>query len=139
MAQDSAAGSSQSTTTQSTTTTTTTPSSTDQSGQTSTAPANQGAMSNDATQTGTGEQTVDGCLMKDGTSYSIQPANGGAKTDLSPSRSLDAFVGQHIRVSGSDQGGQLTVARIQPVSATCDSATGATGTSVTPSSTPPQQ
>ena len=85
-------------------------------------------------------QTADGCLVKEQTSYYIQPVSGGARTQLSPSRSLDAYVGQDIRVTGhndnasgdssavssgsaspmgSSQSGLLTVTGIHVVSASC--------------------
>jgi hypothetical protein len=109
----------------------------------STAPSStQSAMSNGATQTSNaGEQTVEGCLMHQQTSYFVQPENGGARVQLSPSRSLDSYVGQHVRISGhngseagdtstavssggaSDLGsGMLTVTSVQTISATCSPA-----------------
>ena len=153
MAQDSSSASSQSgsqqpTYSQSTTTTNTQSSSTtnnssDQSSM-STVPQNQGAMSNGATQTSNGgEQTVEGCLMHEQTSYYIQPENGGTRVQLSPSRSLDSYIGQHVRVTGHNgsasgdnssavssggpsdlSGGTLTVTGVKTISATCSPASG---------------
>jgi hypothetical protein len=131
---------------QSTTTTTSSQStSTDNSGQTSNTPTSstQSAMSNGATQTSNGEQTVEGCLIHEQTSYYIQPESGGTRVQLSPSRSLDSYVGQHVRVSGHNgsasgdsssavssggpsdlSGGMLTVTGVKTISGTCSPAGG---------------
>jgi len=112
-----------------------------QSGSTSTLPPqNQSAMSNGATETSNGtDQQAEGCLVKDKASYYVQPESGGARTELSPSRTLDAFVGQHVRVTGhngtsdtatatssgagsamSDQSGMLMVTNIKVIANTCN-------------------
>ena len=137
---------------QSTTTTTTTQSSstnsqaTDNAGQSSsTMPSGtQSAMSNGATQTSNdGSQTVEGCLIHEQTGYYVQPENGGARVQLSPSRSLDSYVGQHVSLTGrsgatednsstaassggtSDLGsGMLTVTSVKTISARCSPARG---------------
>jgi len=118
-----------------------------QSGSSTLPPQNQSAMSNGATQTGNGtDQEVEGCLVKEQTAYYVQPESGGARTQLSPSRSLDAFVGQHVQVKGhndtgdtatatstggaasatADQSGMLTVTAIKVVLATCTPSGGIT-------------
>ncbi len=137
MAQDSSSGMSQSAPAQNTGAM----SSPSQSGSSTLPPQNRSAMSNGATQTSNGtDQEAEGCLVKEQTSYYVQPEGGGARTELSPSRSLDSFVGQHVQVKGRndsagatatatptgpdsatiDQSSMLTVTGIKVISATCN-------------------
>ena len=145
--QPSASGQQSSTTTQSTTTstqsTTGTMGSSGQSGSSSMPPDRDSATSNGDT-----GETIEGCVTKDETGYAIQPVNGGTRTQLTPSRSLDPYVGQHVQVKAqndngnntsatassggstgstsamSGQGGELTVTGIKVVSTTCSPTSG---------------
>ena len=103
-------------------------------------PSTQSAMSNGASQMSNGgEQMVEGCLIHEQTAYYVQPENGGARVQLSPSRSLDSYAGQHVQVTGhtggagdnatatasggaSDMGNMLTVTGVKTISATCSPA-----------------
>ncbi len=118
MAQDNSSGMSQNAPTQNTGAM----SSPGQSGSSTLPPQNQSAMSNGATQTGNGtDQVAEGCLVKEQTNYYVQPVSGGARTQLSPSRSLDAFVGQHVQVKGhNDTDGTATATATGPGSAAID-------------------
>jgi len=80
-----------------------------QSGSSTLPPQNQSAMSNGASETSNRtEQVVEGCLVKEQTSYYVQPETGGARTQLSPSRTLDGFVGEHVQVKGHTDSGEAT-------------------------------
>jgi hypothetical protein len=94
-----------------------------QSGSSTMPPQNQSAMSNGATQSGNGTDLVaEGCLVKEQSSYYIQPETGGARTQLTPSRSLDSYVGQHIQVKGQNDADNNTATATStgPASATID-------------------
>ncbi len=48
-----------------------------------------------------GDQTLEGCIVREQTDYYIQPSGGGTPTKLSGSTDVSSHVGHHVVVHGS--------------------------------------
>jgi hypothetical protein len=70
----------------------------------SSAPSQSSASSSDMSSpaAANGQQTIDGCIVKENTDYFIQPLLGDRR-HLAGSQDLSSNVGKHVRVQGTDE------------------------------------
>ena len=73
------------------------------SSQPSSAPPSAQAGSQNPTGRAPGEQTIEGCIVKQSTTYYIQPTSGGSPTKLSASSDVASHEGHDVVVHGSKQ------------------------------------
>jgi hypothetical protein len=72
---------------------------------------------------GTSGNSLDGCIVKEGTEYFIQPTNGSPRVKLNTSEDLSAHVGHHVKVEGTPSTGSSNASNMG------SSSTGTTGSS----------
>jgi hypothetical protein len=88
----------------------------------SSAPSQSSASSSDMSSpaAANGQQTIDGCIVKENTDYFIQPLLGDRR-HLAGSQDLSSNVGKHVRVQGTDESTTASDAASSPSSTSASS------------------